>query len=362
MLTSGVSNPNIDAGMIRECPDLWTDWLAKWTPILGEGNVGFYGNPDGDRYDNLIEYAFCLPPDSGVGTPFCLFASESVDGGVDGVFFRTLGGPQDVDYYLEWASALTLPTTSWTSVSVLLVHPDNITVDDNGDGTETVRIIDLETITELLGGSGFVRIRVDLVDLVEPGDPILASSTTDVHGWVETAFGLCCQTYNNPFLQCSDFTGTVDLVNGVVGRNLNMTNSAGDFDLATVLASGVAYYIEVLAGDNEGQRFDVASASGSTITLAPDGVLFAATPPFNTLTTVPADLAGDLIVLRRHWTLDQLFNPSGFNATNDPTTADQVQVFAGDTLAPPPVPPPVAPLLALRGRGWEFAALGVEWW
>jgi len=72
------------------------------------------------------------------------------------------------------------------------------------------------------------------------------------------------------------------------------------------------------------------SATGNTITLASDSSLYAATPPFNTLTSAPpSSLAGDQVVVRRHWTLDEIFPPGSFGATGDPSTADEVQVFAG---------------------------------
>jgi hypothetical protein len=105
--------------------------------------------------------------------------------------------------------------------------------------------------------------------------------------------------------------------------------SAGGINLGTLFAPGVGYYAEVVTGANEGQRFDVVSASGPTITLAADPDLHAAIPPFNTLTgSLPAGLTGDRIVIRRHWTLGELFPPSGFGATDDRNTADQVQLFA----------------------------------
>ena len=84
------------------------------------------------------------------------------------------------------------------------------------------------------------------------------------------------------------------------------------------------------SGDNEGHRFDIASASGNTVTLANDASLHAAAAPFNTLTGAPpASLAGDQVAIRRHWTLDEIFPPTGFGATGSQSTADQVQVFSG---------------------------------
>jgi hypothetical protein len=317
-----VNNGSINTGndfleFLQACPDGWVPWQQKWNTTLG-GNTGTGGNPDGDRYKNLLEYAFCMPPHSGVRKPFCLVSSTSVAGAVDGVYSRTAGGPQDVTYVLEHTAALGNPTV-WSSVTL---NGTNTVVTNNGNGTESVRIIDLETITSRTAGSGFVRIRVNLDD-----GTTQATDTTETLGWVETALGVCCVTYNNPFLRCATFTGTVDSVDG---QDLVVTTSAGPFNLADSLESGLSYYVEVTSGENEGRRYDVVSASGERIKLANDIDIHAATAPFNTNAGAPpADLAGDTIVMHRHHSLAGLFPPSDFGATGDQATADDVQVFAG---------------------------------
>jgi hypothetical protein len=302
---------------LQACPDQWTSWQQKWNTIL-VGATGTGANPDGDRYGNLLEYAFCMPPHSGVRKPFCLVSSASVPGKIDGVYSRTAGGAQDVTYVLEHTAALGNPTV-WSSV---VLNGTNTVVTNNGNGTESVRIIDLETITSRTAGSGFVRIRINLDD-----GSTQATDTTETLGWVETALGVCCVTYNNPFLRCATFTGTVDSVDG---QDLVVTTSTGPFNLADSLESGLSYYVEVTSGENEGRRYDVVSASGGRITLANDSDIHAATAPLNTNAGAPpADLAGDTIVMHRHHTLAGLFPPSGFGATGDQATADDVQVFAG---------------------------------
>jgi len=320
----GVTNGAVSADndfleYLQACPDYWNDWKAKWAGILG-GETDPADNPDGDRYNNLIEYAFCLPPNSGARKPFCLAPSISAPSGMDGVFRRTaIGGGKDLTYTLQWASGLGSPT-AW--IGSVVLNSGNTTVANNGDGTETVRIPDLETLTALAAGSGFVRIQVSLNNGIEQ-----ANATTEVLGWVETTFGNFCATYNNPFLACASFTGTID---GVSGQQLDMTTSAGTVDLATVLAPGMAYYLEVESGDLAGHRFDVASASGTSITLANDANLHSHAPPHNTLVgALPAALAGDRVAIHSHYTLNSLFPQTSFTAGGDSGTADQVQLFAG---------------------------------
>ncbi|MEI6604795.1 MAG: SdrD B-like domain-containing protein [Verrucomicrobiota bacterium] len=271
---------------------------------------------------------------------------------IDGLFRRTAGGEKDMTYTLEYAASLTNPVV-WNSMTII-VDPSaygyltdangsvvldasgiplsvyvfsNLDNDGNPDGTETVVIRDLENVTwPIVDGEGFVRIRVDFTG---PGG---GTSHTEVLGWSETKLAPGTSTFNKPYLATAVFNGTVDLVNGVIGQTLNFTTSAGPVNLANIIPAipGVTYYLEVSAGTHEGQRFDVVSVGTNSLTLANDINLYAATPPFNTLTGAPpASLAGSSVIIRPHWTLDSMFPPGALGATSSQTTANQVQVYAG---------------------------------
>ena len=320
-LVSGATNSGNDfIEFLQACPDEWTDWQTKWNDTLG-GETGLHDNHDGDRYDNLDEYSFCMPPHSGVANPFSI--APGIDGAIDGLFHRTAGGAKDVTYSLEYKAALTDPRP-WAALEIV-VDPygdgsGNASVYSNGDGTETVRLGDLEYLTGLFGGDGFVRIRVDLGS---------ATSHTQVLGWTETSLQPGRSTFNKAFLASPVFSGTVDSVSG---QTLDFTTSAGPVDLASYIPAtpGVAFYLEVTSGDNEGQRFDVVSASGSSVVLAIDSNLAAAVPPFNTLTGAPpASLVGASVIIRPHWTLDYIFPPGAFGAADCQSAANEVQVFVG---------------------------------
>jgi hypothetical protein len=196
---------------------------------------------------------------------------------------------------------------------------------DNGDCTETVTIIDLETVTGLVGGQGVVRIMADLDD--DGGhDEVDHTSFTETEGWTETGLELCCRTYNNPYLRESVFTGTISAVNS---QTVTFAVSGGGLELASLLAPGASYFIEVTSGDQEGHRFDVVSGSGNMLTLAVDSNIHSATAPFNTLAgALPLNLANDTVALRRHWTINEVFPPGGFVATGSQSSADQIQIFA----------------------------------
>jgi hypothetical protein len=299
------------------CPNRWDDWVTKWTADLG-GQTGPAENPDGDLYSNLVEYAFCLPPDTGVMSPFCLDLSVSVGGAIDGVFHRTAGGALDVTYELQYISDLSLSPGGWTTIPL---DPGDLDVTVNPDGTETVRIVDLESVTGLTGGAGFVRMKVSLDangDLTPE-----AVDYTEVGGWVDSALGLHCRTYNNPFLDCPPISGTID---GVAGQVLDLTTSANGTDLSTLFTPGAAYYLEVVSGDHEGHRFDIVSAGVDAMTLALDTDLCEEPAPHNTMTgALPATLAGDLFVVRMHRTLEDLFPPSLFTPHPSMVDSDKIQ-------------------------------------
>ncbi len=317
-VTSGIiaSDQNFTERPLKE-PNGFIAWQAIH-PLGGANNPG--DNPDGDLYGNLIEYAFATAPDSGAGNPFCLVASLSDPGAVDGVYTRTAGGALDVLYQLEGIADLALSPGGWSPVAL---SPSDQVVTDNGDGTETVRILNLRNVIGL-AGAGFVRMRV-LLDV--DGDATYeAEAATETGGWVKSDWGTECRTYNNPFVSCPVFSGIVD---GVNGQQLDLQTSAAGSNLASVLLPGAYYYLEVVSGDLAGHRFDITGTGTAAMTLANDGLLFAPTAPFNTMTgALPATLAGDHFVVRVHTTLGQMFPIGAFTAGAGQDTADQVQTYA----------------------------------
>ncbi len=243
---------------------------------------------------------------------FCLDLDSSVGGG----FTRPDDLPNNLTFLIEYASALGNPTTWSGSVEL---DSNNSSVTDNGNGTETVTIDDLPTLTGLTSGSGFVRLRVEL-DINADNTPEDVTNSA-VSGWLESSFGNECRSFNNPFVSCPSLRATVT---GIAGSVLTL-----DAD-AEVLNPGTAYYLEVTSGAYEGHRFDVASVLENTLTLTSDADLCAPTAPFNTLIGAPDNtLIGGDIVLRTHRTLDTLFPTDLFLASNDAGTADQVTLFDG---------------------------------
>ena len=314
------NDPTIDIGFT--CLGTWQEWQFLH-PLGGNNQPG--ANPDSDNYDNLIEYAFRLEANSGQGTPFWLKPSTIATSKMEFTFNRPYGVTADVTYYLEYNSSLS-KTSSWITIPLSTMQSKGIV-----DIVQTEPCTETVTVRNFEAHEGFVRLRVDLDS---NGDHIIErTSRTGTQGWTESAMELGKRTYNNPYPHYDAFTGTVDAVDG---NKLIFTTSAGFTNMDDVLwpkplvLPRAAYYLEVTSGDNEGQRFDVVSAIGSTVTLVEnDSDLFADTPPFNTRTgTLPASLTGARVAIRRHWTLAELFPVNRFFAAGDSTTADQVQTEA----------------------------------
>jgi hypothetical protein len=320
---------NNNLPLIVDKPNRWNAWQAANSASLATQTAPGE-NRDGDLYDNLLEYALCLDP--GTGTPLLVsdptkrggFCVDAGTGMLDAFFTRPLGGISDVTYTLEVSPALGNPTM-WTDVTS--VSP---TITSNGDGSETVRYVDLEkidgTTTEgvnLSGGIGFARLRVELDDGVTA-----ATSHTEVFGWSVRAAQAECETCSDPFVPKEVFSGTVDSAGGAGNVLLDLTTSAGAVSIADQLGTR-PYYVEILDGSYEGHRFEVAGGSATGLTLQAGAAR-------NTLAPIP-DLGGALLALRAHRVLDDVVSAVEFVDTvtpsnnNDPATAGRTLFFDNGT-------------------------------
>jgi uncharacterized repeat protein (TIGR01451 family) len=246
---------------------------------------------------------------------FCL----SLGTNLGGDFVRPTGLPANIAYRIEYAAALGDPTV-WAGAVELTAA--NTTASDNGDGTETVAVGEIPSLTGLGDASGFVRLVVNLDG--DSDGTIDATVYSAVFGWLESEFGVECRSYSNPFLSCASLRATVTAASG----------SALTLDAdVPPLGSGVSSYLEIVNGVLEGQRFDIAAASGNTVTLANAVELCSGQAPFNTVTGAPGSgVIGAAVVIREHATLDTRFPVQSFEAANDPTVADQITVRDGDSV------------------------------
>lgn len=280
------------------------------------GQSGPAQNPDGDFWNNLLEYSLSADPATGVDSipPFEV-AYHNATNKFQATFRRREGSFVDVFYTLQLLRNLANSPAGWTSASL------TPTVTPNGDGTETVTFPDLEASSYFSGYStGFVRLKADLDT---NGDSIPdTSATTPVFGWSRVAMPVATCTFGSPYLKSPVFSGTADAVSGSV---IDVATAAGTQDLSASFVAGKEFFLEVVSGDHEGHRFELNEPSCTATTLA---VLASSQ---NTLASLPATLAGDQIVVREHAMLGGLFPTSFFRATNNQNTADRVLFYNGAT-------------------------------
>jgi uncharacterized protein (TIGR02597 family) len=194
-------------------------------------------------------------------------------------------------------------------------------------GYETVRITNLGSVTGLTN-TGFIRMKVTLTATNNPAETGTVAYG-DAGGWIQTPLTTNNRSFNDPFLSCPVFSGTVDSVSG---NNLNIPTSGGGLDLSALFTGSDTFYAEITSGAYEGQRFDVAGGSVDTITLANANSLNSANPPYNTMIGAPpSGLAGASFVIRRHRNLGNLFPSASMVGTRDASTASTIQLTAGTT-------------------------------
>lgn len=284
-----------------------------WKVITPGGGPTPGSNGDGDCYTDLVEYALNLNPSSGVQTaPVFRGVRNTLTGGLDVSFDRVAGGLTDVTFTLTGIHALTDSPAGWTALSI------TPTVTNNGNGTETVTYADVEGDPYFSGYSqGYVRLRIDLDENLDT--TIDATSSTPAFGWTRRTLGTECVMTGHPYLKDKNFCGIVD---NVVGSSLNVTTSAGGSSIVAQFVLGRQYYVEIFSGDHAGHRFEIDEASSSATTIALE-----AASDLNTLTTIPATLAGDKAVIREHHTLNDLFPVTQFFSTGNPATADRLLFY-----------------------------------
>jgi hypothetical protein len=83
------------------------------------------------------------------------------------------------------------------------------------------------------------------------------------------------------------------------------------------LTQGREYYVEAMTGEHSGHWWDLEESASAGAALTIKGG------------TASTSLAGELVVLRLHHTVNDLFPPASFTGTNNPSTADRVLFHNG---------------------------------
>lgn len=197
------------------------------------GGSGLTGNPEGDVYGNLLEFALCFDPASGAkvfpsGARNEGFHLELNGSSLDAKFNKP-AGVTDVTYEVE----ISTDGQTWTTLTG--ITPTE--VDGPVNGSKTVTYAGLDT-----SSPGILRLKVIGTGAV--GSTV--SAVTGPVGWQTANIKDFCQIYAGPLLNPCLVTGTIS---GVTGSVLDLTQAAGSQSLTTVLTGGASYYIEIMGGD-----------------------------------------------------------------------------------------------------------------
>ncbi len=299
-------------------PLTWPAWQLRNGSLA---DTTFAGNPDGDAYSNLLEFAFGLDSKTGVAPrpPVRIEvdpATQRIDLCVDRVT-----GTTGLTFTVQLLSDLATSPGGWVEAQGLTP-----VITQRPNQTEEVRYQDIASHPALVGSQGFARLVLSL-DADLNGEPEAVQRTETV-GWSRLTLGTHLQTLGHSFAPTSRFTALVGSVNGTA---LDVTAALNGATPASLLTQGAEHYLEVLTGTHVGHRLELNESATATTT----GALVLDTAHLrNTLTGgVPDTLAGARIALRQHLTLGEIADRTRFAATNNATTADRVMLFDPATSA-----------------------------
>ncbi|MDB6069059.1 MAG: hypothetical protein JWL81_230, partial [Verrucomicrobiales bacterium] len=311
-LADDMGDLTVDFGFRKSPPGSYSTWLSRGGAGGGAGLPG--GDADQDGWPNALEYFFNLPTDSPTAMQQPMTMSADPESGRIklSVVFNPRAG--EASPSLEFRPFLNGENGEWTSVIF-----NGSTRTTLPDGMVRVTWEDLEALPGMAGGSGFVRLSVGF-DTDGDGNPD-GNYPAGMLGWRERTHRAGLASTGFSLLKPSLFRGTVSENTAVPGGVALTFGAAAGGDMAGLLGAGLPCYAEVASGPWTGHRFEVreSAASGNVLELQ-------SAAPLNTLAAVP-DLTGALVVLREHWTLNEVFPPAEFVASTSPSTSDRVMRF-----------------------------------
>lgn len=147
------------------------------------------------------------------------------------------------------------------------------------------------------------------------------TATTDPVGFQSTTIQPGTATLANPLVNANVTQS------GVSANTASVITLSGVSNVGSLLTAGEPYYVEVVNGTLEGERFDVDTAA--TIAAANATIVINTASSNNTSTLSSSTLSDASLALRKHVTLEQIqgyFSPAliGNNSAN---SADQIAFF-----------------------------------
>jgi hypothetical protein len=151
------------------------------------------------------------------------------------------------------------------------------------------------------------------------------NATTDPVGFQSKTIPVGVTPLANPLINSNSLTAQVS------SNTASVISLSTSDNLATILNStenaGFPFYIEVVSGALEGERWEVNLSS--TIASGNSTITIDTASPNNTSTLAPSSLVGSTLALRKHVTLSQLqsfFSPA-LIGNNNAANADQISVY-----------------------------------
>jgi len=151
------------------------------------------------------------------------------------------------------------------------------------------------------------------------------TATTDPVGFQAKTIPVGVTPLANPLINSNSLTAQVS------SNTASVVSLSSSDNLATILNStenaGSPFYVEVVSGALEGERWEVNLSS--TIASGNAEVTIDTASPNNTSTLVASALVGSTLALRKHVTLSQLqsfFSPA-LVGNNNAASADQISVY-----------------------------------
>jgi YVTN family beta-propeller protein len=273
-------------------PSTFTEWMAS---VRGQGSGGLPGtNADGDDLPDLLEYALGGSAVSGISKGEGLRIETS-----SGRISATITRPQGISD-LNWLLESSADLKTWNLLATTHV------ITDKGDGTETLRWDNLETLPGLNLSRGILRLKVAHTSAGEAVSAPVA--------WQQIATQIGTQTIGVNVVNPPVFAGQAQSGSG---GSIYLTAASG---LPGVAEPDARYYLEIRDGPNAGHHFDLSHIGDHALVIDADS-------SENTLVEVPAQIAGSRVAIHRQMTLSQVFDKNVLHGTNNPATADQVLFF-----------------------------------
>lgn len=300
----------LDFGFTNVLPRTFAQWQVEH-PLNGQN--GPEQNPDGDAFNNALEFSLGQDAASGLTNTLSFLPRlklNAVTGKFDFEFQRRLGGTDGTTFTLLLSNG----TGPWTASSLVPA------VAPAGNGYETVTYPDVESDPAFASlAQGLARLQVELS--VDQSPEPEALGLTPAWCWRRHAVAAGgSRAFATPLVRQELLRGTVT---GVIGAALDISDAVGTGggSLVTLLDPAESYYVEVVSGGHSGNRFEVEESATGAATITLDLL-----SPLSTTDTLP-DLTGATIVVRPHQTLGSVIGTTALHASNRQSTADRVLFY-----------------------------------